>query len=122
MSASRVPRMRKVNEMLREVIADEVHQLKDPRIGFVTVTGVDCAPDLRAAKVYYSVLGDADEQEATQEALQHSAPHIQAAVGSQVRIKYLPKLRFLVDESVERGLRVEQLLRGVDTEEDDSDA
>ena len=106
--------MRKVNETLREVIAEEVRTLKDPRIGFVTVTGVDCAPDLRTAKVYYSVLGD-DEEEgaATQEALQHSAPRIQAAMGSQLRMKYLPKLRFVVDESVEAGIRMERLLREI---------
>ena len=113
MSASRVPRMRKVNEMLREVIAEEVQLLQDPRIGFVTITGVDCAPDLRAAKVYYSVLGDDEERAATQEALQRSAPHIQAAMGPQVRLKYLPKLRFVVDDSVERGIRMEQLLREI---------
>ena len=111
MSAGRVPRMRKVNELLREVIADEVHLLQDPRIGFVTITGVDCAPDLRSAKVYYSVLGEEEERAATHTALQHSAPHIQAAVGSQVRLKYLPKLRFVVDDSVERGIRMERLLR-----------
>lgn len=117
MSASRVPRMRKVNEMLREVIADEVHLLQDPRIGFVTITGVDCAPDLRTAKVYYSVLGTEEEQTATREALQHSAPHIQEAMGSQVRLKYLPKLRFVVDDSVEQGIRMEQLLREIGGEE-----
>ena len=116
MSAGRVPRMRKVNEMLREVIADEVHLLEDPRIGFVTITGVDCAPDLRSARVYYSVLGGEEERAATQEALQHSAPHIQEAMGGQVRLKYLPKLRFVVDESVERGMRMEQFLREIGDE------
>ena len=118
MSASRVPRMRKVNELLREVIADEVHLLSDPRIGFVTITGVDCAPDLRTAKVYYSVLGDDDERTATQQALQHSAPHIQEAMAGQVRLKYLPRLRFVRDESVERGLRMEQLLREIGSDDD----
>ncbi len=119
MSVSRVPRMRKVNELLREVIADEVHQLQDPRIGFVTVTAVDCAPDLRTAKVYYSVLGDDEERRGTQEALSHSAPRMQAAVGAQVRLKYLPKLAFVLDESIERGLHIERLLQGIAADDAD---
>ncbi len=121
---ARTPRMRRVNEILREVIAEEVAALKDPRIGFVTITGVDTSPDLRNARVYYSVLGDDEERAATGKALQHAAPHIQAAVGGQVRLKYLPRLHFVVDEAVERGLRMEELLRGLhaaDHVEEDSD-
>ncbi len=116
---ARTPRMRKVNELLREVIADEVHELGDPRIGFVTVTGVDTSPDLRNARVYFSVLGDADEVEETRKALQHAAPHVQEAVGRQVRMKYIPKLRFVVDEAVERGMRMEQLLRDIGTHDEE---
>jgi ribosome-binding factor A len=103
--------MRKVNEVLREVVAEEVAELKDPRIGFVTITAVDTAPDLRSAKVYFTVLGDAEDRAETGEALNHAAPRIQRAVGGQVRLKYNPKLRFLVDDAVERGLRMNELLR-----------
>ena len=118
MSRGKTPRMRKVNETLREVIADEVHELKDPRIGFVTVTGVDAAPDLRNARVFYSVLGTAEEAKSTHEALQHAAPRIQAELGRQVRLKYVPRLTFLVDESIERGARIDELLRGIETSDD----
>ncbi len=111
---ARTPRMRKVNELLREVIADEVQNLQDPRIGFVTITGVDTSPDLRNARVYFSVLGTDEEVEETRKGLQHAAPHLQEEIGRQVRMKYIPKLRFEVDEAVERGMRMEKLLRDLD--------
>ena len=107
---SRGSRMRRVNEMLREAVAEEVRVLKDPRIGFVTITAVDTAPDLRTAVVYYSVLGEPDEQEATAEALAHAAAHVQQGVGRRVRLKYLPKLRFSHDEALEAGQRINELL------------
>ena len=115
------PRMRKVNEHLREVIAEELTGLKDPRIGFVTVTGVDCAPDLRHAIVWYSVLGSDDEEEATAEALASAAPKVQAVVGSQVRLKYTPVLEFRVDPSIAHGARISKILHDLETEEEPSD-
>lgn len=105
--------MRKVNETLREVIAEEVTRLKDPRIGFVTITGVETAPDLRNATVYYSVLGSDEEKQATSAALQHAAPHLQAVLGGQVRLKYLPRLHFTEDEAMLEGMRMEELLRSI---------
>jgi ribosome-binding factor A len=110
MSRNRSSRMRKIDELLREVLAEEVPRLKDPRIGFVTITGVDTSPDLHHATVFYSVLGDEEEQAATAEGLRHAAPHLQAVVGQQVRIKYTPVLEFHVDPSVEQGLRISQIL------------
>lgn len=111
------PRMRRVNELLREVVADEVARLKDPGLGFVTITGVDTSPDLRAATVYYSVLGGADQQRETAAALDRASSRIRAATGGQVRMKYLPKIEFELDESIERGLRMETLLRQLGEEE-----
>ena len=108
------PRMRKVNELLREVIAEEVVRLKDPRIGFVTITGVDTAPDLRNATVFCSVMGSDEEREVTKEALQHAAPHIQHAISGQVRLKYLPRLRFELDAALAQGQRIEELLQQED--------
>lgn len=116
---TRGPRMRRVNELLREVIAAEVMRLKDPGVGFLTITGVDTAPDLRSARVYYSVLGDEEQQAATRAALNRAASHIRAAVAGQIRLKYVPELRFEVDEAVERGLRMEQLLRDLREEQDE---
>ncbi len=118
MSRATSPRMRRVNEALREVIAEEVTELKDPRIGFVTITGVDCAPDLRTARVYYSVLGSGDEAEATGAALRSAARKIQAAVARQLRLKYTPVLEFAVDPSIEHGIRISKILH--DLEEDES--
>jgi ribosome-binding factor A len=109
--------MRKVNELLREVIAEEVGGLKDPRIGFVTITGVDTAPDLRHATVYYTVLGTPEEAAETGAALQHAHSRFQRAIASQVRMRYTPVLEFQVDEAVERGLRINQILHDLEVEQ-----
>ncbi len=114
-------RMHKVNELLREVIAEEVAELKDPRLGFTTVTGVDTAPDLRSAIVYYSVFGTAEQQESSAAALTSAAPRIQHAVGSQTRLKFTPKLRFEVDPSISQGDRIDQILRELSEERGDED-
>lgn len=112
-------RMRRVNELLRETIAEEVRRLKDPRIGFVTITGVATAPDLRNATVYYSVLGDDEDVAATAEALRHAAHHVQEGVGAQVRIKYIPKLRFELDPSIAAGAKMDRLLAELERPDDE---
>ena len=114
------PRMRKVNEQLREVVAEAIVDLKDPRIGFVTITGVDCAPDLRHAIVFYSVLGSKEEAAATGEALTSARRKIQAAVASEVRLKYTPILEFRIDPSIEHGMRISRILHDLETEEEES--
>ena len=113
MKRERSSRMRKVDELMREVLADEVGRLKDPRIGFVTITGVETSPDLRRAAVFFSVLGDEEVQIETREALQHAAPHLQARVGGQVRMKFTPRLEFHLDPSIAHGARMSQLLREI---------
>ena len=109
-------RMRKINELLREVIAEQVGDLKDPRIGFVTVTAVDTAPDLRHTTVFYTVLGDEDTFADTHEALEHAAPYLQSIVARQVRIKYIPKIHFRVDETIERAMRINRILHDIEEE------
>ena len=111
--------MRRVNETLREIIAEELERLKDPGFGFVTITGVDTSADLRSAKVYYSVLGDDDQAERTAAAFGRAAPRLRSIVGGQVRMKYLPELEFLPDSAIETGLRMEQLLRELREEQDE---
>lgn len=106
--------MRKVNELLREVIAEEVSELKDPRIGFLTITGVDAAPNLRTAIVYYSVLGDEEQLASTAQALHSAASRFQAAVGRQTRLKYTPVLQFRIDPSIGTGVQMDRLLREID--------
>ena len=118
MSKTTSPRMRKVNELLREVIAEEATELKDPRIGFLTITGVDTAPNLRNARVYYSVIGDDEQHEETAAALKSAAKRFQAVIGRQTRLKYTPVLEFLVDPAIDEGLRMDALLHNLRDDEE----
>lgn len=111
MSRPPSPRMRRVNAILLEAVAEEVAGLKDPRLGFVTITGVDTAPDLRNAIVYFSVLGTEEERSSTIKALHSAASHVRSMVGRRIRLKYLPKLDFRVDVSIEHGTYMSGLLR-----------
>jgi ribosome-binding factor A len=103
-------RLDRVAEELREVLAEEIQKLKDPRVGFVTVTGVRVTPDLRKARVFYTVLGEDSDRNATRAALKSARSHLRAALGREVRIKFLPELEFMEDEGPERVERVERLL------------
>ena len=104
-------RMRRVNQVIREVLGDAIStELDDPRIGFVTVTAVDTSPDLRSARVYVSVLGDAEEREGTLQALKSSHGLLQSRIATEMRIKYTPTLSFHYDDGPERGVRVAHLL------------
>lgn len=121
MSKRPVPRMRKVNELVREIVAEEVTELKDPGIGFVTITGVDTAPNLRNAVVFYSVLGTDEEIEATGAALQRAHSRLQRAVARQARLKYTPVLHFERDAAVERGVRINRILYDLAAERGEND-
>lgn len=104
-------RMRRVNEVIREVIGAAIAtELKDPRVGFVTVTSVETSPDLSSARVYVSVLGSDDERTATLGALDHAHGFLQAKIADQLTIKRTPTLSFHYDESIEQGMRVSKLL------------
>src|SRR5689334_23894528 len=103
-------RMRRVNESIRQVLSEGVGQLKDPRIGFVTVTGVETSPDLRHAHVYVSVLGNDEEKSAALEGLNSSAGFLQSKVGQELRMKRTPTLEFQYDDSIDRGMRISELL------------
>jgi ribosome-binding factor A len=104
-------RMRRINEVLREVIGAAIgSELSDPRIGFVTVTSVETSPDLRTARVYVSVLGGEREREATLAALQSSHGIVQAKIAAETRMKRTPTLSFHYDETIERGVRISRLL------------
>ena len=104
-------RMRRVDEAMRQVLGDALAQeLKDPRIGFVTVTDVKTSPDLRHARVYVSVLGSETEQEATLAGLQSAHGFLQGRVASELRLKRTPELHFELDHTAERAARVEALL------------
>ena len=104
-------RMRRVDEAMRHVLGDALAQdLKDPRIGFVTVTDVKTSPDLRHARVYVSVLGDSDAQTATLDGLRSAHGFLQGRVAGELRLKRTPELRFELDETARRAARLEQLI------------
>ena len=103
--------MRRVNEAVREVLSSHIAgDLKDPRIGFVTVTAVETSLDLRRAHVYVSVLGGAEDRTEAMAGLASSRGFLQAKVGSELAMKRTPTLEFVYDDSVDRGLRIAQLL------------
>jgi bifunctional oligoribonuclease and PAP phosphatase NrnA len=102
--------MRRVNAAVREVLSETVGELKDPRIGFVTVTGVETSPDLRTARVYVSVLGSEKKRENTLAGLEAAHGVLQARIARELRMKRTPQLTFEYDDSVERGVRISQLI------------
>jgi ribosome-binding factor A len=104
-------RMRRVDEAMRAVLSDAIStDLKDPRVGFVTVTGVKTSPDLRHARVYVSVLGDADVREASIAGLRSAHGFLQRHVATELSLKHTPTLTFEYDPSVDRGMRITQLI------------
>lgn len=110
-------RMRRVDEAIRQVIGDAVAaDLKDPRVGFVTVTDVRTSPDLRQARVYVSVLGTRgrpsapDQRQTTLEGLRSAHGYLQACLARELRLKRTPTLEFSYDETTDRALRVEELI------------
>jgi ribosome-binding factor A len=103
-------RMRRVNEALKEVLSEGIGELKDPRIGFVTVTGVETSPDLRHARVFVSVLGSERNRERSLSGLAAAHGVLQARVARELRMKRTPQLAFEYDPSVERGVRMTQLI------------
>ncbi|GIU92441.1 MAG: ribosome-binding factor A [Acidimicrobiia bacterium] len=104
--------MRRVDSILRQVIAEEVERLKDPRLGLCSITGVETAPNLRTAVVYFSTL-DLEDAERTRQALESAAPRLRRAIGAQVRMKYVPALTFELDRGVATGERIEAILRRI---------
>ena len=105
-------RMRRINEALKEIIGTALAQeLKDPRIGFVTLTGVDTVPDLSRAKVYFSVYGKQTEKEATMEGLRAARAYLQRLIGDELPRRRIPTLEFVYDSSVDQGMRIQALLK-----------
>lgn len=105
----------------KEISGLLIKGLKDPRIGFVTITAVDVTADLRLAKVFYTLIGSEEERAASQAGLTSSAPYIRQQLGKVLRLRYIPELRFEYDASVDYGQRIDQLLNDVRTEEEPHD-
>jgi ribosome-binding factor A len=104
-------RMRRVDEAMREVLSDAIARLKDPRIGFVTVTAVDTSPDLQHATVWVSVLGEETQRKLTLDGLRSAHGPLQRAVNSELRMKKTPQLDFAYDDTAEKADRLERILR-----------
>jgi len=102
--------MRRVNESVRAVVADALGELKDPRIGMVTVTGVHVTPDLAEARIFVSVLGNDKKRAATLKGLESARGVLQAKLGRQLSLRRTPMLTFSYDDSVERGVRMTKLI------------
>jgi ribosome-binding factor A len=103
--------MRRVDEAVREVLSDAVtSNLKDPRVGFVTVTDVKTSADLRHARVYVSVLGTDEERAASIDGLQSAHGYLQGRVAQQLHLKHTPQLDFLLDDTAEKASRIERLI------------
>ncbi len=109
-------RMRRVDEAMREVLSEVItSEVKDPRVGFVTVTAVNTSTDLRHARVYVSVLGDDTRRKLSMKALDSARGFLQRRVAAQLRLKHTPQLTFVYDDTAERADRLERLLGGEPT-------
>lgn len=101
----------RIDQLLRQEIGAILSKdVQDPRIGFVTVTDVETAPDLSVARVWVSVIGQPSEREQTMKALQHALPFVRHELGSRIRLRRIPELQLRGDDTVQRGTRVLQLL------------
>ncbi|HLI56934.1 MAG TPA: 30S ribosome-binding factor RbfA [Actinomycetota bacterium] len=105
------PRAERVEKLAREVLGEALHDLRDPRIGFATVTAVKMSPDLRQARVYVSVLGSEEQRQTSLETIERAVPHLRSVLGREVRLKFLPALEILEDTTAAYGERIETLLR-----------
>lgn len=110
-------------DRLGEVIKEELSQiirtkLRDPRIGFITITGVKVSPDLRHAIVYFSVLGDESKLQESLQGLESSKGFLRTELGNRVRMKYLPELDFKLDSSIKEGIRIAEIINHLHREEE----
>ena len=107
-------RVDRAQKLAKQILGDLIHDLKDPRIGFATVTSVKISRDLQHGRVFVSVLGSEDEQEATMKGLRSAAPYLRGQMGRQMRMKYIPELVFELDTLPQEAERVETLLHKLD--------
>ncbi len=112
-------RLKRINEACREALGEVIQEkIKDPRVGFVTVTRVEVSPDLRQAKVWLSVLGSEEEVDMCMLALQKARGFMRRELGRRVRIRYTPELRIFLDRGAQVSERVQGILKRLDGEEE----
>jgi len=113
-------RSQRVSDLIREEIADIImYRLKDPRIGFITVTGVDMTDDLKLARVYVSILREEDREQ-TLEILNDAKPFFRSALGKRLKMKFIPAVEFRLDSSIEYGYKIDRLLKKIKDHNEDS--
>lgn len=116
-------RANRLAETLKEEISQMIREeLKDPRLGFTTVTDVEVADDLGHAKVFVSVLGDAQAGKDSLDALNRAAGFVRSEIGKRIRLRHVPEIVFKYDASLEKGAHISKLLREVETSTDRNDA
>jgi ribosome-binding factor A len=115
-------RSEKVAEAIHEMVSELIVKgLKDPRIGFVTITGVKVTDDLHLATIYFTVIGSEEEKQATEKGLNSARGYIRKEMGRNLRMRYVPDIVFKYDESVAYGSRIETLLREIAVKDDGDD-
>ncbi len=120
MSPSRIARLREL--LKQETSAILQRDLRDPRVGFVSVTDVELSPDLRHAKIFVSIMGDAEAKARTMDGLVSAQGFIRTELARRIRLRHMPEVAFRIDESIERGARVARLLREVTEPKPESSA
>ncbi len=103
-------RLQRVQNLLLEATSDIIRRLKDPRVGFVSVTEVEVSPDLRHARIYVSVMGNEEERQGTLEALNKASGFVRHALSEQVRLRHIPDVHFRLDQSLEHGAHIIDLI------------
>lgn len=106
-------RNERVAEEIRSVLAKAIREVRDPLVGFVTLTGVDLSPDLRQARIYVSRMGTEADRDAAVSALNHAGAFLRRAVAERARLRFTPALRFVSDATIERGSRVEAIIQEI---------
>ncbi len=113
-------RPERVQEAIRQEISKIVHdEIKDPRLGFITITGVELTRDLRHAKVYFSVLGEAKAKHLALKGLKSAKGHIKGLLADRINLKFMPEIEFKIDESIERTQRIYSILDKIKKEKPD---
>ncbi len=109
---SNLHRQEKLGELIAAELSDLLRmRLKDPRVGFASITRVEVSGDLRHAKVFVSVMGNPEEQEATMKGLKHAAGFVRHELASRLTLRYMPELVFKLDTSIEQGAHILELIR-----------
>ena len=115
-------RQEQVRKLLKVEISEIIHrEMRDPRLGFVTITDVKISPDLKYARVFMSIMGDQKQQEIGLAALKHASGFVRGELGKRIRMRIIPEIEFQIDESIERGARIFEILQQVKQDEPDKE-